>query len=296
MSQSQPLQISPPLPEQPPNGAAVQIDQVSWQQSSPVSRRALLTGLSIVASGLLIAGVGIAVARSRAGSGAGTGAASDPNPSDPIYIYRGYESQQQNNLSAPSSLGWSPDSTRVISSVLDTNARTNLIRIWNATDGGNALNYTGTEDASIGWVGNLPYAAWSDQQKVAHVQELTSGQHVASHVNAATTSWSPDSSAIVSIGSHKTISVWNPMNGQDIATLMPTPAPSTFYPYNMLWAPDNTQLLGWDLQGVLYVWDTHSGNLISSYHQLSDEYFAANPTSQFTDIRPIAWSPNNQWC
>lgn len=289
----QPPQLSPPLPDQPLNDAAARRDHVSRQQSSPVSRRTLLAGLGIVAGGLVIAGAGIAVARS---SRAGSGTAPDLNPSDPIYIYRGYESHPQNIDSTPliSSVEWSPDSTRVISIVSDNNA--DQIRIWNAADGGNAFNYTGAVGASVGWVGNLPYVAFSDDQNVAHVQELPSGKNVALHVNVATISWSPDSRMIASV-SHdsQTFRVWNPMNGQGIATLTTPPSSDFAGGPNLLWAPDNTQLLGWDDKGRVYVWDAHSGTLISRYHQLSDEYFAANPTDDVVLIEPLAWSPDSQY-
>jgi WD40 repeat protein len=177
-----------------------------------------------------------------------------------------------------SSLGWSPDATRIASS-----SHQQSIQVWDVQTGAGIYNYLShtTTITGVAWSPNGNFIASASIDGVVLVWDAVTGETLTTfrqHREGTTAiAWSPDSTYLASACSSE-VFVWEASTGK-IITACQHEARGQI---SVAWSPDGKRVASNAFSGVAIVWDAFSGEILCIYDE---------PTANGSDI---AWSPDGQ--
>jgi WD40 repeat protein len=186
-------------------------------------------------------------------------------------------------------LAWSPDGTRIASASADK-----TVQVWDAATGRNIFTYRGHTDYvfAVAWSPDGKRIATGGNDKVVQVWELTKdtkGNFITSflfskqgsfayrghngRINAI--AWSPDGRRIASVGSDKSLQIWDASSGK-LAFIYRHRSSA----FNVVaWSFDNRRIATGNNDKTVQVWDTQTRSTLCIY------------SGHTGYVNGVAWSP-----
>ncbi len=199
-------------------------------------------------------------------------------------LLRGNKAGSRGRLSGGggAALAWSPDSTRIASS-LGSDAR---IQIWRVSTQQTLLDFGGIPNAvaSLAWSPDgSKLLSCGDAKSLVYLWDATSGRQLAAYsghtVGSAVTvvAWSPNGQLFASASYDGTVRVWKPGSG-------------TAYVYTghsggvlgLAWSPDSRRIASASLDRTVHLWDATTGGNVFIYRGHSGGVYT------------VAWSPDGK--
>lgn len=188
-------------------------------------------------------------------------------------------------------VAWSPVDARIASCGSGRD-----VHVWDAESSGTINIYRGHSGLlpdvfAMGWSPDGRYIASACSSagidRTVHIWDVQTGQTVQRyHMQAGTNptfsvlalAWSPDGTRIAATCGNQTIQLWQPFNGQHVATYHVS-APATS---SLAWSPDSRFLATANSDHTVQVWDTTAHQLVLTYNGHTDS------------VRAVAWSPDGR--
>lgn len=275
----------------------------------PVSRRTLLVGSAIVAGLALAGGTGALIVRSQGGAQS-TLITGDP-AGTLLTVYRGQQTVPTAAVEESSvALLWSADSRRILS----VGGKDGTFQCWDALSGGHVSTYRPLIKAdeniahTVQWRQQNPVRLWLDGV-VVRLTDVVTNQDIYS-LDETTISpdgideicWSPDGSLFATIEtnylSHMAptlVHVHRGADGSGVSSFHPpytqgtnTDAWIQQRPIFLAWSPDNTRLLSWGEDNLLYIWRVSNGALLFVNRRYAQ-------SKQVLEASVLAWSPDGTY-
>ena len=163
-------------------------------------------------------------------------------------------------------LAWSPDGARVA-----TSSAEGLVRIWDATDGGQVGILRGHEGLvrTVSWAADGRWIASGGEDRTVRLWRApeSNARHekdlpLHGHADAVTSvAWAPTSSQVASASNDGTVRIWSTQSQREWQFL----DLGTARPFSLTWSRGERRLLClWDADGerVAAVWDRHAGRFV----------------------------------
>jgi WD40 repeat protein len=101
--------------------------------------------------------------------------------------------------------------------------------------------------------------------------------------------WSADGTSLVLGTNESGLHIWNVLQKQDICVF---PNPLLY----LSWSPDRQRILSWDTDGIMDVWNAHTGSTLARYTKHHDEHPPVTGNTLISvNIQVAEWSPNGRW-
>lgn len=211
-----------------------------------------------------------------------------PQPSKPanlLFNCTGHSSRA-------TSVAWSHNGTRIVSSSFDKS-----VRVWNAANGNIIQTYQGHSDRvqTVAWSPDGTRAASGGDDRTVHIWNTSTGGSMliygghTDHVLGL--AWSPDGTRIASASADKTVQVWDVATGRNLFTYRG----HSDYVFAVAWSPDGKRLATGGNDKVAQVWELAKdtkGNFLTSFLFSNRGSFAYRGHAGC--INAIAWSPDGR--
>jgi len=299
----------PTLIAPPPPLDSFQTASAHSAPDRPVSRRKLLVGSAVVAGLALVGGTGALIARSQGSSQ--SNALTGTPAGTLLSIYRGQQTvpdagAEENSLA----LLWSADSRRILS----VGGKDGTFQCWDALSGAHVSTYRPLIKANdniahtVQWRQQNPVRLWLDGA-VVRLTDVVTDQDMYSLDETTISpdgideiSWSPDGSLFATIETNylsrtapTLVRVHRGTDGSSVSSFHPpytqgtnTDAWIQQRPLFLAWSPDNTRLLSWGEDNLLYIWRVSNGALLFVNRRYAQ-------SKQVLEASVLAWSPDGTY-
>ena len=188
------------------------------------------------------------------------------------------------HTSGVNSVGWSPDSTRIVSAGDDE-----TVRVWDVGTGRELARLDGHTNGvnSVGWSPDSTRIVSAGNDKTVRVWDVGTGRELArldGHTNRVNSvGWSPDSTRIVSAGADETVRVWDVGTGRELARL----DGHTDGVNSVGWSPDSTRIVSAGDDETVRVWGLQTSRFRPSVTgRLESSFMQSGP------VHAVSWSPD----